>query len=378
MRHRDSGGKKEAVTFVDAATGRSVLQLTTSDRRSVHGYYDLPPWSPVDGRIAFTRMDAPDAKTGEIFVMDADGGNLVQVATSRAMSPNDGAMAQWSADGRRVYFKDRDGQARLIAWADPDTGERGAFSGDLRMICPAGNRQVYHTVCSDYPDGEVARSKEEHGMFVQDLDTGSASRIATVADCWRIHPRKDEISDWHLFIKHTKWSPDGSRLMFVFTNEIRYDKKYSELPRVKDVYVINPDGSGLKRVGEFGHHPLWHPNGQEVLTNSPFEGSQGNRLVLTDVDSGRQRLAAACVPGSGHPSFSPDGRYIAVESVREGVGTIRLVDAAADAVEPLAQMVVTDHTHAGTHLHPVWSPDGKQLLYASDASGTAQLCVVEV
>ena len=369
-------GRKEAFTVTDSITGRRVLQLTNAERRSVHGYYDLPPWSPVDGRIAFTRMDAPDAKAGEIFVMDGDGDNIIRAAASRAVSPNDGAMAQWAADGRRVYFKDRDGKARLIAWADPDTGEQGAFPGDLRMVCPAGNRLVYHTACSDYPDEVVARSKEEHGVFVQDLDTGSARRIATVADCWRIHPRRDEIADWHLFIKHTKWSPDGLRLMFVFTNEIRYDKKYSELPRVKDVYVINPDGTGLNRVGEFGNHPLWHPNGQEVLTNSPFD--QGNRLVLTDVDSGRQRLAATCVPGSGHPSFSPDGRYIAIEAVRGGVGTVSLVDAAADTVEPLAQMAVTDHTHAGTHLHPVWSRDGKQLLYASDASGTAQLCVVDV
>ena len=34
-------------------------------------------------------------------------------------------------------------------------------------------------------------------------------------------------------MKHTKWSPDGSRLMFVFTNEIHFDRKYGELPRVK-------------------------------------------------------------------------------------------------------------------------------------------------
>ena len=97
----------EAIEVMNS-TGKLVLQLTTNARRSVHGYYDLPPWSPVDGRIAFSRMDAPDSKTGDICVMDADGDNLYKVAESRAMSANGGALAQWASDGSRIYFKDRD------------------------------------------------------------------------------------------------------------------------------------------------------------------------------------------------------------------------------------------------------------------------------
>ena len=108
----------EAIEVINP-TGRLVLQLTTDVRRSVHGYYDLPPWSPVDGRIAFSRMDAPGSKTGDICVMDAEGSNLHTVAESQAMSPNGGALAQWASDGSRVYFKDRDRETRLIGWVDP-------------------------------------------------------------------------------------------------------------------------------------------------------------------------------------------------------------------------------------------------------------------
>ena len=370
---------REALTSTDRVTGRTVLQLTNSDLRSVHGYYDIPPWSPVDRRIAFSRL-APGAREGDIYVMDDDGGNLKRLASSRAMSSNDGAMAQWSADGRRIWFKDREGDKLLIAWADPETGETGSYPGDLRMMCPTDNRQVYHSNCGNYPDHEVVRLRGEFGVFVQDLETGGSERIVTVEDCRQIHPRKDEIADWHLYVKHTKWSSDGSRLMFVFTNEIRYSDKYVELPRVKDVYVVNADGTGLKRIGKFGNHPLWHPNGQEILTNSPFEGRPGNSLVLHDTETGEMRLASGRIAGSGHPSFSPDGRYIVLDHVmgREGYGSLNLVDVEADTVEHLVQVGITDHSHVGTHLHPVWSPDGRQILYASDASGTAQLCVIDV
>jgi len=322
----------------------------------------------------------PGAREGDIYIMDADGGDLTYLARSRAMSANDGAMAQWAADGRRVYFKDRREDVSLIGWVDVDSGGKGSYPGDLRMVCPVGNCLAYHTSVGHYADHEVINRRDEFGIFVQDLDSGEGTCVARLTDCLEMHPRRDEIAGWHLFVKHSKWSADGQRLMFVFTNEIRFAEKFCELPRVKDIYVVNADGSGLKRVGEFGNHPLWHPDGREILTNSPFPGRPGNSLVLTDVETGENRLASAAIAGVGHPSFAPDGSKIAVDHVldREGYGSLNLVDVAADTVEHLVQVRVVDHTHVGTHLHPVWSRDGKQLLYASDASGTAQLCVVDV
>lgn len=370
---------KESFTFTDPVTGREILQLTNSDKRSVHGYYDNPPWCPVTKRIVFSSME-PGCTEGDIYVMDADGSNLTYMAHSRSMSANDGAMAQWSADGKRIYFKDREKGQSLLAWVEIDTGEQGAYPGDLRMISPTGNCQAYPSGSIRYPDEEVVRRRDEFGVFVQDLETGHSRRLTTVAECLELHPRRDEIADWHLYIKHTKWSPDGTRLMFVFTNEIHYAAKYAELPHVKDIYVINADGSGLKRVGPFGNHPIWHPNSQEILTNSPYEGRPNNSLVLTHVDSGKQRLATTRIAGSGHPSFSPDGRYICVDHVLagEGYGSLNLVDVQADTVQHLVQVRVRDHSHVGTHLHPVWARDGSQILYASDATGTAQLCVINV
>ncbi len=377
----------ESFTFNDPVTGCKILQLTNASRRSVHGYYDIPPWSPKSGRVVFTRMDAPNAAEGDICMVDRAGGSVEVLAHShanhvwRAISANGGALPQWSADGQRVYYKDRNGDQRLIAWVNVETGSRGSYAGDLRMLSPTNLLNVYHTNCGDFPDHVIPHRRAEHGIFVQDLETGASQRIVTVQDCWAIHPRQDEIADWHLYIKHTKWSPDGTRLMFVFTNEIRYAPKYGELPRVKDVYVINADGSGLKRVGEFGHHPLWHPNGRDILANIPFEGRPTrNSLVLLDTETGEKRLAATCIAGNGHPSFSPDGTKIVLDFVKgnEGYGSLCLVDVESDTVEELARDSVTNHSHTGTHLHPVWSQDSRQILYACDASGTAQLRVITV
>ena len=369
---------KEAFTYRDPITGREVLQLTNSRQRSVHGYYDLPPWSRRTGQIAFSSLE-PGATEGGIYVMERDGANITYLAHSRAMSANDGAMAQWSADGKRVYCKDREDGTSLIAWVDVERGEGDAIPGDLRMICPTGHLNVYHTQCSHMPDEALLRGRDRQGVFVMDLDTGEARMIVSLEECLAIHPRRDEIGGWHLYVKHTKWSADGRRLMFVFTNEIRYAGKYGEEPRVKDIYVVNVDGSGLRNVGEFGHHPLWHPSGKEILANCAWQGRPGLSLVLIDADTGERRLATTAMAGSGHPSFSPDGRYIAVDHVLpgEGYGSLNLVDAAANtvqhALQPGARPLPRGHAPP-----PAWSWDSRQLLVASDASGVSQLCVIDV
>ena len=131
-------------------------------------------------------------------MMDRDGANITYLAHSRDVSSNDGAMAQWSHDGRRVYFKDEEDGAPRLAWVDVVTGEQGAYPGSLRMICQTAHRNVYHTECHDLPDHVVRDGKEEHGVFLMDLETGSSRRLVTVDDCLALHPRRDEVQNWHL------------------------------------------------------------------------------------------------------------------------------------------------------------------------------------
>ena len=94
----------EVSEFTDSITGCAVRQLTGAALRSVHSYYDIPPWSPTSGQIAFTRL-AAEGSGGDICIMERDGSDLRTVAQTREVTPNDGAYPQWSADGERVYIE---------------------------------------------------------------------------------------------------------------------------------------------------------------------------------------------------------------------------------------------------------------------------------
>jgi Tol biopolymer transport system component len=374
-----SGQGGEAVTFVDEVTGRRVRQLTNGDKPSVHAYYDSPPWHPVTGQVVFSRRR--DGTTeGEVFVVDADGANLTSVGWSRAMVPNCGAMAQWGTDGRRVYFRHHDGVSPLVRWFDLDTAESGSYLGSLRMMRPGAAEYAYHSERREYSADDLRPDRRaEHGVFVRNLDSGDSRQLASVADCLEIHPRRDAIADLPLFVKHTKWSPAGDRLMFAFTSGMVPNRR----PYVHEVWVVAADGAaggGLRRVGRIVNHPSWHPDGRHIFANCALGDDPAKKLALLDVETGEARLATDRVPGMGHPSYSPDGEWILLDDVpgRQGPASISIVHAASGELRQLVATSVTDHSHDGTHLHPVWSRDGSQVLYASDASGVAQLCVVDV
>ena len=369
----------EASTYTDPATGREITQLTSSDERSVHGYYDIPPWSPTTGQIAFSRI-SKHGDVAAVCVMEEDGSDLRRLAESRAFSANDGAMTQWSYDGARIYYKDRRDGQQLICWVDPRDGRTGSMPGSLRMLSPRAPINAYHSGGA----GSVMTDRDmlDHdnlGVFLQDLETGESKLVASIAQCIALNPRRDEIDGWHVFTKHTKWSPDGERILFVFTNEGR-NLKYIENPRVKDIYTVNADGSGLRYVSSFYAHPIWHPNSRDILTNSFWQDETFQSFVLIDSETAEWRQASRAMIAWGHPSYSPDGTKMVVDFVPrpEGAATLELIDISTGEIETLVQTRVRDHSHTGTHLHPVWSRDGTKVLYASDAGGVAQLCTVGV
>jgi Tol biopolymer transport system component len=71
-----------------------------------------------------------------------------------------------------------------------------------------------------------------------------------------------------------------------------------------------------------------------------------------------------------HPAYSPDGRKIAFQSDRSGVGSIWLSD---DRGRDPAQL--TTLQASGT---PRWSPDGRQIVFDSLEAGNSDIYVTEV
>jgi TolB protein len=67
----------------------------------------------------------------------------------------------------------------------------------------------------------------------------------------------------------------------------------------------------------------------------------------------------------GGPSWSPNGRNIAFDSLRTGSLEIFSMTASGGSVTQL--------TDGGNNLEPAWSPDGRLIAFASDRTGDREL-----
>ncbi|MDZ7780563.1 MAG: protein kinase [Gemmatimonadota bacterium] len=162
-------------------------------------------------------------------------------------------------------------------------------------------------------------------------------------------------------------SPDGHSVVF------RSERNGGGL------FVMELDGGAPARLTNFGYNPVWSPDGGRILfategVTDPSTRRSLSNLFVFDLATGEQRRVSDI--DAVQPSWSPDGTRIAFWSVmRDGRLTSQrdIWTIAADGSDPV---MMTDDRWVDWN--PVWSADGRHLLFSSDRGGSRSLWSVPV
>ncbi len=223
-----------------------------------------PDWSPDGSRIAF------DAETGggnEIWVVAADGTNaavIVPRSTDCAISCGDVALPAWSPDGSQIAF------VRF------QLGAGGLEAGVIEVQDVAsGDRQVLFTAPSktalNYPrwssDGRSIVFEMTRYPDTQ-ITTGTATGSAiAVIDTAKDGAKPVVLTDWSMYATYPDWRPGSDEILFS-----TYDLgEFQATDEPSNLYIIKPDGSGLKTLTTFGKaeqratQPTWTPDGSGII-----------------------------------------------------------------------------------------------------------------
>jgi TolB protein len=133
----------------------------------------------------------------------------------------------------------------------------------------------------------------------------------------------------------------------------------------EDVYVVNADGSGLRRLTDdpgADFDPSWSRDGRRIAYRHEGAGGDSTAEIYVMNANGSHRRNLTRRPGQDHsPAWSPDGRRIAFASVRGGpMPSIWVMNADGSKQRRVSRV---------SGEYPAWSPDGRKLAFDRNTFG---------
>jgi Tol biopolymer transport system component len=343
-------------------TGKSIeaIDLTSGHQRTVAsidstaGRLEAPSFSPDGMQIAYVRFSGVGIfmNTANLIVANVAGDNAptyIGKASDAFPFP-----ATWLSKSELLYT----GNGHILRTdLSAKTESPIHFTATIESIRPQYAHKVYdfdsttaHPVKGIYapalsPDGKQVAFVALNQLYLMTI--GSVPFALTHDTFYKQGPA---------------WSPDGKTLAYV-----------SDRDGIENIYLHElsvSDDTADKRISASQTAqimPAWSPDGKLIA----FQDQTGATL-LVDVATGVVKPLAPLTFFPGRPSFSTNGKTVAIATIkpytkrfREGTSSILTVDVATGKTEffsPAQFESITTRTEDG----PIYAPNGKEIAFVMD------------
>ena len=378
------------------------------------GYYDRNPWDAT-GRWHLAlkvgqqqRLPLP-GETAEIGLLDREApGTFRKLTETNAWCHQQGCMELFlpRRPGCFIYNCFDEAKKKLVARIyELGKGVVGAYELPIYAISPDGRfgvslnfgripRRGYSYAPTPVPlDEWHPADPDRDGIFLVELDTGAHRLLVSYRTMLERHPYAYTADDQYIWLNHAIFNADSTRLLWLFRqteDPVGVTKFWQTfmftcaLDDPSDAECVLPDTYWRHDVS----HQIWGHGPREIMVDAQW-GHHGSELVSFD-ESRRPFIARRItseIALKGHAVYSPDGRYILLDSYPLGedpekVQKLVIIEAATGHFRLLGEF---RHTlAAGTRkdlrcdLHPRWSPDGRRVTVDSIDSGSRRVYLLEL
>ncbi len=421
-----------------------ISKLIDGDKHYFFGYYGKSPWSKDEKYAIALEVDFIDRHptredSANIILINYETGEKEKIAETNAWNWQQGCMLQWLGPdfNSKIIFNDLDKdekedkfisriidiktkEEKIIPYPIYDVDNSGKYALGLSFEKLNNVREGY-----GYDGGEIEKFKdkinENEGVYLIDLNNNEKRTIISLKELYN-YKHLSSMNYGKHWIDQPVFSPDGKRFCFLHRWEIGkgglfHTRFFTADVNGKNLHMFHDSG--------FYSHFCWK-NSEEILMFCSISEKFGSvrkmdlkskillniirpiyrRVVPQSIrkrvipigyyllkDKTREAKKINTYNDDGHPSFSPDGKYVITDTYPDSRGYRKLIlynwkkgkskilgEFYSIPDKKYLSKKIPDFGNSAfrVDLHPRWDRKGEKVCFDSVHEGKREVYIAEI
>ena len=344
------------------------------------GYYDKSPWDINNEKILtlkvpFSHKHPSNGEEAIIGYIDKQS-SFNKITTTKTWNLQQGCMVQWLGPDfkdkiiyndihkqkyvSKIYnFKNKD--IDILDFPIYSINREGTYALSLNFSRLNRLRKGYgYNNLKDMTKG--IKYPDDDGIYLVDIENNNTKLIISFKDIYEFENKKIMENSEHRF-NHVDFNPSANRFSFIHrwtSNNETHSRLLTADINGEDIFCLSDN----KMVS----HTCWK-NDKQLLAWAKNEKNNDHYLLFDDRTDSKEIIGKNLLTEDGHPSFSPDKRYILTDTYpdRNRFRKLIIYDTKTKENYILAKFFASFKyiNENRCDLHPRWSRDGKYISFDS-------------
>ncbi|MFW6016529.1 MAG: hypothetical protein ACOCRK_08825 [bacterium] len=369
-----------------------IRRITSDNKEHYFGYYDKSPWNKRGDKLLTLQIPFSDKHPNgdypaEVAYINLKDNTYNKIDQTKTWNLQQGSMLQWLGPdfNKKIIYNDFINNKYVSIIYNLENKNKTIMDKPVYSVDQSGkfalslNFSRLHRLRPGYgysnlvDDTKGESHPKTDGIYFVDLKNNESKLIISLDQIVKINHTQTMQNSEHRF-NHLDISPDGTRFSFIHRwehNNVTQSRFYTADINGNNIYCLADE--------EMVSHSCWKNNKQILVWAR--KDNKDRYYLFKDQSEKSEIIGEDELNSDGHPSYSPDKRYILTDTYpdRTRHRTLIIYDTKENKRYDIARLFAPFKYHGEVRcdLHPRWSRDGKSICFDSVHEGKRQLYIVE-